>query len=702
MSYYNSFYGLNRQNNLHFVQDNIKRRYLYGYNLSKNNINHNNINFNNTNIKKRPKSNTKFLDSGISSRGKNYFYNKSNSKQKTNLNKIGYNNDNQINNIIKYNFDKNENKKESSLQNNPLYYDENGKNKTINNSILKNDIYSKRFIYGGRDFNYYDRELPRLLFSKTEKNYFNNEQKDNQFYSTFNRNLNDKNLTNIYPKKTDFPKYYLDSNLYNNKIEKEYNYFKDKIINNEEDIYDKNENKKDDNNLTIKNNSINPDIKYQEINYKYNINNNFEKLSYNKEINNNKENNNENNNSINKNNKINSIDVVEDKNKKDIELISATSKDFLDEEISPKSIAHHRPNKPQSKSVDPLKKSSFNEVILITTSLVGLNNLGLTCYMNSALQNIIHCKKLIEKILLYKSKTNTLPSLTNSFINLCYSLASKKISNERNYISSYTFCLNYFSPNNFKDNFCSLHKDYKRGQHDSIEFLRTLLDDISKEININNNISAYKELTTEGKSKIEQNKEYHNFFLSRENSIIIDIFYIQMINIFTCQCGYESYSFQKLLDIPLLLTMKTIQTDLISLIKEYLKEEAIDWSSKCEKCKKENVKHYKKIKFSMINDIIIFSLQRFDPFYSKKSTIYVSYNEYLDLKEFCDNDLYKEKTRYRLCGTINHEGSINSGHYFAYVRIGEIWYEFNDSFVKKINNMDYTSRSVCVLFYEKE
>jgi ubiquitin C-terminal hydrolase len=239
------------------------------------------------------------------------------------------------------------------------------------------------------------------------------------------------------------------------------------------------------------------------------------------------------------------------------------------------------------------------------------------------------------------------------------------------------------------------------GQHDSIEFLRTLLDDISKEININQNISAYKELITEGKSKQEQNKEYHNFFLGRENSVIIDIFYIQTINIFTCKCGFESYSFQKLLDIPLLLPMKIRETDLISLIKEYLKEETLDWSKECEKCKKANLEHVKKIKFSMINDVVIFSLQRIDPYFSMKSNCYVSYKEYIDLKEFCDYDLYKENTKYRLFGTINHIGNIDYGHYYAYVRIGDIWYEFNDSIVKKINYMEYNSSSVCVLFYEK-
>ena len=103
------------------------------------------------------------------------------------------------------------------------------------------------------------------------------------------------------------------------------------------------------------------------------------------------------------------------------------------------------------------------------------------------------------------------------------------------------------------------------------------MDDISKENNKNQNISVYKELETKGKSKNVQNKEYHDFFVSRENSIIIDIFYIQIINIFTCKCGMETYSFQKLLDIPLLFPIKAKNADLISLIKDYLKEDILDW-----------------------------------------------------------------------------------------------------------------------------
>ena len=694
MNYYDTYYPP-RQKGLNFIEKNIERRYQYGYYLSNNIINNHNINFNQTNIKKRPNSNNKIIRPGVQNQDKNSSFNKKNTikNKKSSANKL-YNYDSKVNDIIKNNVEQNENKKDNFFKTKPLYYGQNDEYKTYSNPIYNTDNFPKRLIYGGRDNNYHQNEYEKFFNPKTEIKIKNKEEKDHLLY-TFNTDL-----TGVFPKNRDFKKYYLDSNTYINSNEKENNYYKDKI---NKDKDDKKDNQNYNNESNIKNNSFKTDNKNQDINYKYNTNNNYGKISYNKDINNNTKNNNENKDDINLYNKINSIIPNENKNKKkEIETILATSKDYLDEEKNPQSTEHNRPNKPKSNSVAPHKKTFSNDITLITNSLVGLNNLGSTCYMNSALQNIIHCKKLIEKLLSFKSNNYILPNLTNSFINVCYSLAKKNNSLEKNYLSTYSYSLNSFSPLNFKENFGSLHKDYRRGQHDSIEFLRTLLDDISKELNINKNISAYKELTTEGKSKIEQNQEYHNFFLSRENSIIIDTFYIQMINIFTCQCGFESYSFQKLLDIPLLLMMKKSQTDLISLIKEYLKEEEIDLSSKCEKCNKTNITHFKKIKFSMVNDIIIFSLQRFDPFYSMKSRIFVSFNEYLDLKEFCDYDLYKENKRYRLCGTINHIGDINYGHYYAYVRIGEIWYEFNDSIVKKINNMDFMNSTVCVLFYEKE
>ena len=49
----------------------------------------------------------------------------------------------------------------------------------------------------------------------------------------------------------------------------------------------------------------------------------------------------------------------------------------------------------------------------------------------------------------------------------------------------------------------------------------------------------YEEFNIEGKTKLEQIKEYQLFFKNRENSVVVDLFYVEIINIFKskCNCG---------------------------------------------------------------------------------------------------------------------------------------------------------------------
>jgi ubiquitin C-terminal hydrolase len=147
-------------------------------------------------------------------------------------------------------------------------------------------------------------------------------------------------------------------------------------------------------------------------------------------------------------------------------------------------------------------------------------------------------------------------------------------------------------------------------------------------------------LDTKGKSKIQQNEEYNKFFLERENSIVIEIFYSQMINIFVCKnCGFKSYSFEKILDIPLLLPDKNKNNitpnnffynignnniynikyfinkrkniiNLMELIEKYFEGEDFQWESECENCHEKKIIHNKKIKFAILPKIIIFTIQR--------------------------------------------------------------------------------------------
>lgn len=324
---------------------------------------------------------------------------------------------------------------------------------------------------------------------------------------------------------------------------------------------------------------------------------------------------------------------------------------------------------------------------------MGLINIGESCYMNAALQILLHCKIFVESCFKYKNPFKK--NITNSFIDIGVAMINKEndVENEKYIIKS-------FSPKNFYNEFIKKHPIFQNGQQDSIEFLRVLLNDISLE---NNRIipSDYKELSLKGNNKHKLSKEFDDFYLSRENSIITEIFYIQMINTFMCKCGQESYSFQKLLDIPLLLPNDNIDISLHALIRNYLKSVKVNLKDECEKCKIKRSNITKDIHFNILNDIVIFSLQRFDPLLSAKNDAKLIFEDIIDLKEFYDNKDKQQLPKYKLFGIINHVGNLNYGHYYSYIKLENEWYEFNDSNVFKINNLPYYSSTVCALFYEK-
>ena len=66
-----------------------------------------------------------------------------------------------------------------------------------------------------------------------------------------------------------------------------------------------------------------------------------------------------------------------------------------------------------------------------------------------------------------------------------------------------------------------------------------------------------------------------------ENFIITDLFYKQMINIFTFKSGCESYSFQKLLDIPILIQNGIREINLYNLIEMFNNEIRVNLDINC-------------------------------------------------------------------------------------------------------------------------
>ena len=72
------------------------------------------------------------------------------------------------------------------------------------------------------------------------------------------------------------------------------------------------------------------------------------------------------------------------------------------------------------------------------------------------------------------------------------------------------------------------HNEFSIGQHDGAEFMRIIFKDLINENNINLNIASYKVLDNQDLDKIQLSKKYADFFRSREDNFINNLFYTQL------------------------------------------------------------------------------------------------------------------------------------------------------------------------------
>ena len=151
-------------------------------------------------------------------------------------------------------------------------------------------------------------------------------------------------------------------------------------------------------------------------------------------------------------------------------------------------------------------------------------------------------------------------------------------------------------------------------------------------------------------------------YKDRENSIIVDTFYGQIINIIKCHCGFESFSFDKFFRVPLIFSDSNYEDD-----------SELVWERKCEKCKLKQT-HKKSMKIFLFPEILIISLQRIESDYK-----YYNYrrNKNRGKINFDDECCHRQKNKYKLIG-------MNFGHYYAYININNKWFEFNDDIVRDI------------------
>lgn len=255
--------------------------------------------------------------------------------------------------------------------------------------------------------------------------------------------------------------------------------------------------------------------------------------------------------------------------------------------------------------------------------------------------------------------------------------------------------------------FCTKHSNFFiNTQNDALEFIRVFLEDLSNEFNKIKNKPPYHNLNLNEKiNKSEKSDGYHAFYLKYENSLIVELFYSQIIYIYTCACNNIEYAFQKILDIPLLFPEKNSSYNIHDLLNYYFKLDYIDFESICTKCKKIS-KHKQEIKICRIPEIFIISLQRIDYLSRTKNESFVTFPYELDISPYIDKECLNNKEMnyifYNSIGVINHKGFIDFGHYTSFMKNkNNLWYVYDDSKVEILKE-NIINKDAYILFYLKK
>ena len=341
--------------------------------------------------------------------------------------------------------------------------------------------------------------------------------------------------------------------------------------------------------------------------------------------------------------------------------------------------------------------------------LIGLNNIGATCYMNATLQCLSNTKELTDYFLKkYIEKPNNI--MANEFHALIINLWKKEDNNKS------------YSPYPFKEVLSKENPLFAGiAANDSKDLINFLLERFHLELNITSNNNSMDNNYANMQDQLNEQKMLNLFlqdFKEKYNSIISNLFYGVMETQSKCHgCQMIKYNFQifSFLEFPLQQVNKFCfdngrrplfnndgtnpDVHLSECFEYYGKVDLMNGENQmyCNICNRLCDAFYSTTIYSAPNNLII-NLNR------GKGAIYeckVHFPEQLNIYNFVkfNNDY----AVFELYAVICHLGpSSMSGHFVAYCknRIDNQWYLYNDGLVNKCTRTNqYQDGMPYILFY---
>lgn len=303
------------------------------------------------------------------------------------------------------------------------------------------------------------------------------------------------------------------------------------------------------------------------------------------------------------------------------------------------------------------------------------NKVTNNCFMNSSLQNLLHCDEF----------TKLLHSIPD------HKLTNKPLTREvKNIINQINKGDDELDPTKIKSILSEVEEKYRYNeQNDANEFITIFLNQLLKELNgigeneyVTGNIPD-NELEMKAFYKLED-----RFFLQNK-SFLLNLFYGRLKRVYKCESGHTCLV--KFNNFNTLILPQPVQSNnIIDLLILYQKGKLINDTIFCQKCQRD-VKYSIETKIYSIPKYFILCLEKETAYYSSG----IDYPPILKTEKFMQNSY----GNYRLNSLIEYSGNRKSGHYTAKVCQDNKWYSISDSYYRSINEADIYYKSAIILFY---